>query len=416
MRPNRSTIYADHAATTPLRAEVRHVMAQCAEEGLGNPSSGHAWGRRARRRLEGARASAAELLGTTPDRVFFTRGGTESDNLAVLGSARRTRTEGMVSPLVVTSSIEHPAVFEAARQVVAEGGRHVVVEVSPDGALDVGALRDALAEKPAVASFMWVNNETGLVLPVAELAERCQSRGVPLHSDAVQAVGKVPVSMADRAPDLLTVTGHKIGGPMGVGVLVARDPAAIAPLHVGGGQEGGLRPGTEDVAGAAGFAEALRLAVEDRQAEAARLAALRDEVEARLLGRGGLGRSGLGRSERDSHSGLGGVEELAVACAEGPRAPHITALRVAGADSDTLLAALDADGVAASGGSACASGSSGPSRTLAALYPDDPAAYPGDPVASLRLSFGCLTRRRHADRIVEAVASAVERARAVAAL
>lgn len=411
MRPNRTTIYADHAATTPLRAEVRHVMAQCAEEGLGNPSSGHAWGRRARRRLEGARASAAESLGTTPDRVFFTRGGTESDNLAVLGPARRARTEGTVSPLVVTSSIEHPAVFEAARQVVAEGGRHVVVEVSPDGALDVGALRDALAERPAVASFMWVNNETGLVLPVAELAERCRSRRVPLHSDAVQAVGKVPVSMADAAPDLLTVTGHKIGGPMGVGVLVASDPAAIAPLHVGGGQEGGLRPGTEDVAGAAGFAEALRLAVEERQVEADRLEALRDEVEARLLGRGGLG-----RSERDSLSGLGGVEELTVACDGGPRAPHITALRVASADSDTLLAALDADGVAASGGSACASGSSGPSRTLAALYPDDPAAYPGDPAASLRLSFGCLTRRRHAGRIVEAVASAVERARAVAAL
>lgn len=406
MRPNRSTIYADHAATTPLRAEVRHVMAQCAEEGLGNPSSGHAWGRRARRRLEGARASAAESLGTVPDRVFFTRGGTESDNLAVLGPARRARAEGTASPLVVTSSIEHPAVFEAARQVVAEGGRHVVVEVSPDGGMDMDALRDALAERPAVASFMWVNNETGLVLPVAELAEWCRSRRVPLHSDAVQAVGKVPVPMADRAPDLLTVTGHKIGGPMGVGVLVANDPAMVAPLHVGGGQEGGLRPGTEDVAGAAGFAEALRLAVEERQEEADRLEALRDEVEARLLGRDG----------RDSDAGLDGIAELAVACAEGPRAPHITALRVAGADSDTLLAALDADGVAASGGSACASGSSGPSRTLAALYPDDPAAYPGDPAASLRLSFGCLTRRRHADRIVEAVASAVERARAVAAL
>ena len=406
MRPNRSTIYADHAATTPLRAEVRHVMAQCADEGLGNPSSGHAWGRRARRRLEGARASAAESLGTTPDRVFFTRGGTESDNLAVLGPARRARAEGTASPLVVTSSIEHPAVFEAARQVVAEGGRHVVVEVSPDGALDVGALRDALGERPAVASFMWVNNETGLVLPVAELAEQCRCRRVPLHSDAVQAVGKVPVSMADRAPEMLTVTGHKIGGPMGAGVLVASDPAVVAPLHVGGGQEGGLRPGTEDVAGAAGFAEALRLAVEERQAEAGRLEALRDEVEARLLGRDG----------RDPDSGLDGVAELAVACAEGPRAPHITALRVAGADSDTLLAALDADGVAASGGSACASGSSGPSRTLAALYPADPAASPADPAASLRLSFGCLTRRRHAGRIVEAVTSAVERVRAVAAL
>ena len=397
MQPKRSFVYVDHAATTPLRAEVRDVLEACGEQGWGNPSSGHAWGRQARRRLEDARASVADSLGTTPGRVFFARGGTESDNLAVLGAARRARAAGSASPLVVTSSVEHPAVFEAARQVVAEGGRHAAVEVRADGALDWDAMRAALDEKPAVASFMWVNNETGLVLPVAEVAKWCRSRRVPLHSDAVQAVGKVAVSLADAPPELLTVTGHKIGGPMGVGVLIANDPEALLPLHVGGGQEGGLRPGTEDVAGAAGFAEALRLAVEERQAEAARLQALRDGVEARLLGRGG------------SDSGDDGVEGLAVACAEGPRAPHITSLQVAGADSDTLLAALDADGVAASGGSACASGSTAPSRTLAALYP-------GDSAASLRLSFGRLTRRRHVERIVEAVASAVERARAVAAL
>ena len=186
------------------------------------------------------------------------------------------------------------------------------------------------------------------------------------------------------------MTGHKIQGPMGVGVLVAKDPAALAPLHVGGGQEGGLRPGTEDVVGAAGLAVALRLAVAERPAEGERLGALRDEVEARLLG----GAEGAG------------VPALEVACADAPRAPHISALRVPGADSDTLLAALDSAGVAASGGSACASGSSGPSRALAALYP-------GDEAASLRLSFGRLTRRRHVGRLVEAVAEAVGRARAL---
>ena len=400
MRRSLEPIYADHAATTPLRPEVRDAMRQCADESLGNPSSGHGWGRRARRRLEDARESAAESLGTTPGRVFFTRGGTESDNLAVLGRARRARAEGVASPLVVTSSVEHPAVFEAARQVVAEGGRHVVVDVDAGGELDWDGLRRALAEGPAVVSCMWVNNETGMALPAARAAAECRAQGVPFHSDAVQAVGKVAVSVAEgaagapseaAAPDLLTVTGHKIQGPMGVGVLVAKDPAALAPLHVGGGQEGGLRPGTEDVVGAAGLAAALRLAVAERPAEAARLGALRDEVEARLLG----GAEGAG------------VPALEVACADAPRAPHITALRVPGADSDTLLAALDSAGVAASGGSACASGASGPSRALAALYP-------GDEAASLRLSFGRLTRRRHVGRLVEAVAEAVGWARALA--
>ena len=399
MRRSMEPIYADHAATTPLRAEVQEAMQACADEQLGNPSSGHAWGRRARHRLTVARELAAGCLGTAPGRVFFTRGGTESDNLAVLGRARRVRAEGVASPLVVTSSVEHPAVFEAARQVVAEGGRHVVVEVDAGGELDWDALRRVLADRPAVVSCMWVNNETGLELPTARVAEECRGQGVPFHSDAVQAVGKVVVSVAGprgapsqvAAPGLLTVTGHKIQGPMGVGLLVVEDPAALLPLHVGGGQEGGLRPGTEDVVGAAGLAEALRLAVTETPAEAGRLWELRDEVEARLLGR----------------TGGSGVPEIEVACADAPRAPHISALRVPGADSDTLLAALDAAGVAASGGSACASGSAGPSRTLAALYP-------GDEGASLRLSFGRLTRRRHVGRLVEAVAEAVGRARALA--
>lgn len=400
MRRSMEPIYADHAATTPLRAEVQEAMRACADEQLGNPSSGHAWGRRARRRLEDARELGAASLGTTPSRVFFTRGGTESDNLAVLGRARRVRAEGVASPLVVTSSVEHPAVFEAARQVAVEGGRHVVVEVDASGELDWDALCRALGDGPAVVSCMWVNNETGLALPTARVAAECRARGVLFHSDAVQAVGKVAVSVADgptgtssraAAPGLLTVTGHKIQGPMGVGVLVVEDPAALLPLHVGGGQEGGLRPGTEDVVGAAGLAEALRLAVAETPAEAERLRALRDEVEARLLGR----------------AGGSGVPEVEVACADAPRAPHISALRVPGADSDTLLAALDAAGIAASGGSACASGSSGPSRTLAALYP-------GDEAASLRLSFGRLTRRHHVGRLVKAVAEAIGRARALA--
>lgn len=378
-------IYLDHAATTPVRPEVAEVMAATLAEDFGNPSSGHAWGRRARRRLEEARAALAGSLGAPADRVFFTRGGTESDNLAVLGRVRHDLARG-VRPHVVTSAIEHPAVSEAAERAAREGAAHTVIGFDRGG-LDLDALEAALETRPSVVSCMWVNNETGLVLPIVEIAAMCRRHGVALHSDAVQAVGKLPVDRGDVPADLLTLTGHKIYGPKGTGALIARAFRTLRPLHFGGGQERGLRPGTEDVAGAAGLAEAVRLAVAETPTEAARLGALRDEVEV-----------GLQSRIPGARVNGGGMA----------RAPHILSLGIPGTDSDTLLAVLDASGIAASGGSACASGSSAPSRTLAALHP-------GDGAASLRLSFGRLTRGRDAHRIVCTVARAVERTRALAA-
>lgn len=375
-------IYLDHAATTPVRAEVIAAMSPCHTEDFGNPSSGHAWGRRARRRLESARTTVATALGVPAAHVFFTRGGTESDNLAVLGRVRHAISGGGGAPLVVTSSIEHPAVYEAAQQAAEEGARHAVIGFR-DGVFDLDALEAAVRERPAVVSCMWVNNEVGLELPMAEISRACRAHGAPLHSDAVQAVGKVPLSLRDVAVDLLTVTGHKIHGPTGTGALIAADPVGVRPLHFGGGQERGVRPGTEDVAGALGLAEAVRLAVEEVPVESARLGTLRDEVQSRLSAR---------------------VPDLRINGEGRPRAPHILSLGIPGADSDTLLAALDAGGIAASGGSACASGSVAASRTLATLYPDDTAA-------TLRLSFGRLNRARQVDRIVDSVASAIERTR-----
>ena len=379
-----SAIYLDHAATTPVRPEVAAAMSASQAEDFGNPSSPHAWGRRARSRLETARATLAASLGVAPAHVFFTRGGTESDNLAVLGRVRHELAEG-VAPHVVTSAIEHPAVLEAAQRAVHEGGRHTVIGFRA-GTFDLDALENALRDdRPGLVSCMWVNNETGLVLPMAEISALCRRYGVPLHSDGVQAVGKLPVDWAEAPVDLLTITGHKIYGPKGTGALIARDFRTLLPLHFGGGQERGLRPGTEDVAGASGLAEAVRLAVAEAPAESARLGALRDTVEAELMSR---------------------VPGARVNAGSLPRAPHILSLGIPGADSDTLLAALDASGIAASGGSACASGSSAPSGTLAALYP-------GDTAAALRLSFGRLNRRRDAGPVVRAVAEAVERTRAL---
>lgn len=378
-------VYLDHAATTPVRPEVADAMAACMAEAFGNPSSRHGWGRRARGRLEEARARAAASMGVPAATVYFTRGGTESDNLAVLGSTRSAETKA-ASAHVVTSAIEHPAVLEAARQAVREGGRHTIVGFD-EGAFDLDALRRALRDRPTVVSCMWVNNETGLVLPIREIAAECRAYGVPLHSDAVQAVGKMALPPAEIPADLLTLTGHKIYGPKGTGALIVQGGHRISPLHFGGGQERGLRPGTEDVAGAVGLATALELAVAETPAESARLAELKDEVETRL-------------SDSVSGARVNG-RDLA-------RAPHILSLSIADTDSDTLLAVLDASGIAASGGSACASGSSVPSASLAALHS-------GGAAAALRLSFGRLNSRNQVGQIVAAVADAVERTRALVA-
>ena len=376
-------IYLDHAATTPARPEVVEAMVGCMSDDFGNPSSRHVWGRAARRRLNEARSTVAAALGVKADDVHFTRGGTESDNLAILGRTRHVAATG-TAPHVVTSAMEHPAVLAAAGQAVREGGRHTVVGFDR-GVFDLDGLRRALQEGPAVVSCMWVNNETGLALPIDRIAAECREWEVPLHSDAVQAVGKMPLPLAEAHVDLLTVTGHKIHGPKGTGALVVREGTGISPLHFGGGQEGGLRPGTEDVAGAVGLAEAVRLAIAEAPAESVRIAALRDEVEAKLLA---------------------AIPRLRVNGRGLPRAPHILSFAVRGTDSDTLVAALDTLGIAASGGSACASGSLEPSASLAALHP-------GDTSPVLRLSFGRLNSGSQVERIVAAVTEAVAGTRAV---
>ena len=383
MHHDSQAIYLDHAATTPVRPEVADAMAACVVEDFGNPSSRHTWGRSARGRLEEARSRVATSLGVAATTVYFTRGGTESDNLAVLGRARSVAA-ATGSAHVVTSSIEHPAVLEAAHQAVREGGMHTVVGFD-EGAFDLDGFCRVLRERPAVVSCMWVNNETGMVLPIPEIASECRAWGIPLHSDAVQAVGKIALPSAGIPADMLTVTGHKIYGPKGTGALVVRNRGDLCPLHFGGGQERGLRPGTEDVAGAVGLAIALELAVAEAPAESARLTTLRDEVETGLVDAvPGLRVNGRGL----------------------PRAPHILSLSIRDADSDTLLAALDTHGIAASGGSACASGSSATSPSLAVLRFDAVDA-------ALRLSLGRLNSRDQVVRIVAAVADAVERTRAL---
>lgn len=379
-------VYLDHAATTPVRAEVGAAMEPFARERFGNPSSLHRWGREAAAALEDARADVADALGARPSEIRFVRGGTESDNLAVLGSCTALAAMG-AAPRLLVSAVEHPAVLEAA-QYAAEIGVATLdtIPVSPSGSLDLDAITAGLTPGHSVVSVMWVNNETGLVLPVAELAIRAKAVGGVLHSDASQAIGKVPVDVSQVSLDLLTATGHKIGGPKGMGILFVREGTRLVPLLHGGGQERALRPGTEDVASAVGFAKALRLAVEEQAAESLRLDGLRADLERRLTAE------------------LGGIR---VNGGEGPRAAHVSSLAFEGLrDGQALVMALDLEGVAASGGSACASGSAKGSHVIEALYGAD------DPYATVRFSFGKASVESDVERAVGATVCVVARLRA----
>lgn len=379
-------VYLDYAATTPVLDEVRSAMAPYETDRFGNPSSLHRWGRTASAALEEARAMAAEALGARPAEIHFVRGGTESDNLAILGTCRALSEES-TRPRLIISAIEHHAVFEAAEHAVDIGLADLTtVPVSAEGDLDWDIVRDALPDGPAVVSAMWVNNETGMILPVSELTDLAKARGATMHTDASQAVGKVPVDVSEVPVDLLTATGHKIYGPKGTGLLFVRAGTSVSPLLHGGGQERALRPGTEDVAGAVGFATALKLAVESQAAEGERLRALRTELEARLAAE------------------LTGIR---INAGDAERAPHVSSVAISEIpDGQALLMALDLAGVAVSGGSACASGSQQASHVIAALYGKD------DEYATVRFSFGRGSTEDVVARAVTATVDVVRRMRA----
>jgi cysteine desulfurase len=381
-------VYLDHAATTPVRAEVLEVMLPyLGGTTFGNPSSAHRFGRAARAGLEQARREVATALGAEPQQVIFTSGGTEADNLAVIGAAQVARR--LQRPmLVAVSAVEHKAVLAAAHQVTQFGGEELVLPVGRDGRLELDALDAALARKPAVVSVMWVNNETGVRQPVEEIAGRCRQASVLLHSDAVQAFGKLPVTLEKLPCSLLTISGHKIGAPKGIGALIVRERKAIEALIHGGGQQFGIRPGTENVAGAVGLGRAATLATEEQASEAARLAALRDALLERLRAV---------------------VPDLVQHGESAPRAPHILNIGVPGTDSEALLMHLDLVGVAASGGSACSTGAMEPSHVLTAMGVPRSLA-----LGSIRFSLGHGTSDDDLDRAVAVFPQVVEKVRQLA--
>ncbi|HEU4682800.1 MAG TPA: cysteine desulfurase family protein [Gemmatimonadales bacterium] len=385
MRP---PVYLDHAATTPVRPEVLEAMLPyLTAQSFGNPSSAHRFGRAARAGIEQARRQVAEAVGAEPNQVVFTSGGTEADNLGIVGSALAARGRGAAMCAAV-SAVEHKAVLEAAHAVCHLGGREMLLPVDSRGWLELDALDAALAENPSVVSVMWVNNETGVIQPVAEIAGRCQQAGVAFHTDAVQALGKVPVSMTQLSCTLLTISGHKIGAPKGIGALIVRDRKAVEAIIHGGGQQFGIRPGTENVAGAVGLGRAAQLAVAEQAALAERLCGLRNELAARLKAV---------------------VSGFVVTAEQSTRAPHLLSVAVPGADSEALLMHLDLAGVAASSGSACSTGAVEPSHVLVAMGMPRELA-----LGAIRFSFGRDSTHEDVERAAEVMPAVVAKVRKLA--
>ncbi len=376
-------VYLDHAATTPVRDEVLEAMQPFFGARFGNPSSVHRWGREARTALDEAHERVARCIGASADEVVFTSCGTEADNMALLGVWRARRAEHR--PAVVTTPIEHKAVLAAAHQAQKEGGEERLLAMTSAGLVDEGSFDALVRDDTSICSVMWVNNEIGVMQPIAQLAERAKSRGVVFHTDAVQAFGKVEVDARKTPFDVLSISGHKIGAPKGIGALYIRRGTPIEPLMFGGSQDRGRRPGTENVAMAVGLARAAELAVAEREHEWSALEGLRNRLEAALLER---------------------IPDAMIHGRGAPRAPHIMNISVPGTDSESLLMALDLRGIACSAGSACQSGSITPSHVLSAI------GVPADLASSaIRMSLGCLSNDACVDRVIEVFPALVEKAR-----
>jgi cysteine desulfurase len=376
----------DHNAAAPLRPEVAaHLARALSEGGFGNASSVHRAGREARGRLDAARLRVARVLGCEPKEVVFTASGSEADALALKGAflarsePRRRR--------IVTSAIEHPAVLSALTQLEKQGAEVVRVRPGADGRVPLEALLEALTADTALCSLMWANNETGVVQPAREVAQACRERGILFHTDAVQAAGKLPLSLREVDADLLALSAHKFGGPAGAGVLVVRKGVDVQPL-VPGHQEAGRRGGTQNVPYAEAFALALELARADQAATAERLGALRDTFEREVLER---------------------IPDVTVNGGGAPRVSNTSNLHFHGADGEALLIALDLEGICASSGAACASGTLTPSHVLTAM-----GLTPAQAHGSLRFSLGPGTTEADVARVVDALCTHVPRARAVA--
>ena len=372
--------YFDHNATTPVSPEVFQAMAPVWTEFYGNASSIHTFGQEARKLLDNARRDVAAMIGSSPGvspkEVVFTSGGTESDNTVIFGFGKLGH--------VITTSAEHPAILQAASQLPWVS----VIPVDGNGLVNLDDVRRAIRPRTKLISVMHVNNELGVIQPIAEIAKIAHDEGILFHSDGVQAPGKIPVDVKKLGVDLYSMSAHKIYGPKGIGALYVRKDTELPPLMYGGPHENKLRAGTENVAGAVGFGRAAKWIVENGVAEAARLGALRDRLERGILDR-----------VPDAHvNGSGAL-----------RVPNTSNIRFDGIDSEPLLIALDLRGFAVSSGSACSSGATEPSHVLEAIGLTREQAK-----SSIRISLGRSNTVEQVDALIEAVAQVVAHLRKLA--
>ena len=371
--------YLDYAATQPMRQCAIDAWVNAA--GSLNPGSAYGSGRKARSVLDDARETVAELLGCEPIEVIFTSSGTEADNIAIQGLFRAASD---TTPRIVSTPIEHPAVLETVAKLSAEHGATVdLLPVDSTGHVSDLAALDTPA---SVATCMWANNETGAIQPVADITARAAAQGTPVHVDAVQVTGKLPINFHELGATTLAASAHKFGGPRGIGLLLSRRSPAPQPIAFGGGQERGIRPGTVDVASASALAAALRESVEEMEEESARLSALRDKLKA-----------GIESS----------IENVIVNSAEPTLASHLH-VSFPGTDGDSLIMLLDAAGIEASAGSACHAGVNRMSHVLEAMGIDEEHGR-----GSLRFSLGRMTTDGDIDVVIKELPEIIRRARSV---
>jgi cysteine desulfurase len=385
--PGAAPVYLDHAATTPMRPEAVEEMTRHLRS-TGNASSLHGAGRAARRVVEESRERVAAAIGARPGEVIFTSGGTEADNLAVKGIHSSRQAHDPARRRIISSPTEHHAVLDPLEWLAAEGAKVDYVAVDHDGRVDLGALEAALsnADDVTLVSVMWANNEVGTVQPVARIVEQAQARGVPVHTDAVQAVGALHVDFAASGLDALTLTAHKLGGPYGVGALVAGRGLDLTPLLHGGGQERQVRSGTLDVPAIAAFAVATEIAVREQEEFARRMTSLRTLLVERI---------------REV------VPDVVLNGDPVDRLPGNVHLTFPGCEGDSLLMLLDHQGVQVSTGSACSAGVPQPSHVLLAMGRSEVEAR-----GSLRITFGHTSTESDVAALVTAIGPIVERARA----
>lgn len=374
----------DHASTTPMAPEVIEAMAAAFVEIFGNASSLHQPGLSARAALEEARERVAGLIGAEAGEVYFTSGGTESDNLAIRGAALANRDRGRH---IITTTIEHPAVLEPCKALEKEGFEVTYLPVTREGLVEVEALEAAIREDTILISIMHANNEIGTIQPIAEAGELARSRGIVFHTDAVQTVGKIPAKVDDLGVDLLSISSHKLHGPKGVGALYIRKKTPIEPIIFGGGHERGMRSGTENVPGIIGLAAASELAGRNLEEEMVRISGMRDRLADYVLER---------------------VEDTWVNGSRTKRLPNNLNLGFSFIEGEALLLRLDAEGIAVSTGSACSSKKTVASHVLTAI-----GLRPQEAHGSLRVTLGRENTDEEVDRVGEAIVEVAESLRAM---